>query len=52
MVDGKDVAAIALAERWGCPYRVRKDIDWGDPKSSFDDGLPLPDAAAANISGR
>ena len=52
MVDGKDVAAIALAERWGCPYRVRKDIDWGDPKSNFDDGLPLPDVAAANISSR
>jgi endonuclease YncB( thermonuclease family) len=52
MVDGKDVAAIALAERWGCPYHVRKDIDWGDPKSNFDDGLPLPDVVAANISGR
>jgi endonuclease YncB( thermonuclease family) len=50
MVNGEDVAAIALAERWGCPYRVRKDIDWGDPKANFEDGLPLPDAAAADIS--
>lgn len=42
LVDGRDVADIAIVNRWGCRYEDRKKMDWGHPLAPFNDSLPLP----------
>lgn len=41
LIDGWDVARIAIREGWGVPFEVRQKVDWGDPRLVFPD-LPLP----------
>lgn len=41
LVDGVDVANIAIHQGWGVPYEKRQRVDWGDPRLPFPD-LPLP----------
>lgn len=41
LVDGQDVAAIALREGWGIDFRDRNAIDWGDHDLWFY-GIPPP----------
>jgi hypothetical protein len=43
LVDGKDVAQIAMHERWGCPGNQRQRVDWGRPETPFADHLPMPE---------
>lgn len=42
LLDGKDIADVAVSERWACPYVIRKQTDWGNAATVFDDTLPLP----------
>jgi len=41
LIDGWEVAAIAIGDRWGVDYRDRECIDWGDPQQDFADELPV-----------
>lgn len=41
LIDGWEVAAIAIGQRWGVDYRNRESIDWGDPQQEFPDDLPV-----------
>lgn len=41
LIDGWDVATIAIGQEWGVDYREREKIDWGDPRHEFADYLPV-----------
>ena len=51
LVDGRDVASIAVEEGWGVRFvrqpdgslKGRQQNDWGDSRTPFPDHLPLPD---------
>ena len=51
LVDGRDVASIAVEEGWGVRFirkpdgslRGRQQQDWGDRRTPFPDHLPLPE---------
>ena len=51
LVDGRDVARIAVEEGWGVRFvrqpdgslRGRQQQDWGDRRTPFPDHLPLPE---------
>lgn len=43
IIDGRDVAQIALREGWGCPAADRQDTDWGRWETPFPDHLPMPE---------
>ena len=50
LVDGRDVASIAVEESWGVRFvrqpngslKGRRQNDWGDSRTPFPDDLPLP----------
>lgn len=44
LVNGHDIANIAVQQGWGVPYAVRRQTDWGDPQRPFPN-LPIPDEA-------
>ena len=46
LINGWDVARIAMHEGWGVEFKRRKKIDWGDPRLPFPN-LPLPPAIEA-----
>lgn len=53
-INGWDVRTIAITEGWGAVSdpnkKHRTGVDWGDPKQSFPDDLPIPPDVMVELS--